>query len=189
MHSTGNRFVGKEAVTHYRVLRRFPQLTSLETALETGRKNQIRVHLAELGHPIVGDQAYGSRMNPMGRRSSLRSSASFAYPPRSSRRFGNPANLVLPTQASTAAISARDEEGGHGRPSKMQRTVGVHESALHPEYGRARLFLMLCHGRISRVYRPSPWISRRQSSKNCQSFAFWHCQARAGSWAPRRCGR
>jgi 23S rRNA pseudouridine1911/1915/1917 synthase len=67
MHSTGDRRAGKEAVTHYRVLRRFPQLTSLEITLETGRKNQIRVHLAELGHPIVGDQAYGSRMNPMGR--------------------------------------------------------------------------------------------------------------------------
>jgi RluA family pseudouridine synthase len=67
MHSTGDRSAGKEAVTRYRVLRRFPQLTSLEITLETGRKNQIRVHLAELGHPIVGDQAYGSKMNPMGR--------------------------------------------------------------------------------------------------------------------------
>lgn len=67
MHSTGDRSAGREAVTHYRVLRRFPQLTSLEITLETGRKNQIRVHLAELGHPIVGDRAYGSKMNPMGR--------------------------------------------------------------------------------------------------------------------------
>ena len=58
---------GKKAVTHYRVLRRFPRLTSLEVTLETGRKNQIRVHLAELGHPIVGDRAYGSQMNPLGR--------------------------------------------------------------------------------------------------------------------------
>ena len=58
---------GKRAVTHYHVLRRFPQLTSLEVTLETGRKNQIRVHLAESGHPIVGDRAYGSRQNPLGR--------------------------------------------------------------------------------------------------------------------------
>ena len=58
---------GKRAVTHYRVLRRFPQFTSLEVTLETGRKNQIRVHMAELGHPIVGDRAYGSRQNPLGR--------------------------------------------------------------------------------------------------------------------------
>jgi 23S rRNA pseudouridine1911/1915/1917 synthase len=67
MHSTTNQSAGKEAVTHYRVLRRHPQLTILEITLETGRKNQIRVHLAELGHPIVGDRAYGSKMNPMGR--------------------------------------------------------------------------------------------------------------------------
>jgi 23S rRNA pseudouridine1911/1915/1917 synthase len=58
---------GKKAITHYRVLRRFPQLTSLEVTLETGRKNQIRVHLSELGHPIVGDRAYGSQMDPLGR--------------------------------------------------------------------------------------------------------------------------
>jgi 23S rRNA pseudouridine1911/1915/1917 synthase len=67
MHSVADQSAGKEAVTHYRVLRHFPQLTSLEVTLETGRKNQIRVHLAEMGHPIVGDRAYGSKMNPLGR--------------------------------------------------------------------------------------------------------------------------
>jgi 23S rRNA pseudouridine1911/1915/1917 synthase len=67
MHSIQDGAEGKEAVTHYRVLRRFPQLTVLEVTLETGRKNQIRVHMAELGHPIVGDRAYGSRINPLGR--------------------------------------------------------------------------------------------------------------------------
>lgn len=67
MHSIEDGSAGKEAVTHYRILRRFPQLTALEITLETGRKNQIRVHLAEMGHPIVGDRAYGSKVNPMGR--------------------------------------------------------------------------------------------------------------------------
>ncbi len=67
MHSTEDESIGKRAVTHYRVLRRFPQLTALEVTLETGRKNQIRAHLAEMGHPIVGDRAYGSKTNPMGR--------------------------------------------------------------------------------------------------------------------------
>jgi 23S rRNA pseudouridine1911/1915/1917 synthase len=67
MHSVVDGSAGKKAVTHYRVLRRFPQVTSLEVTLETGRKNQIRAHLAELGHPIVGDQAYGSKLNPLGR--------------------------------------------------------------------------------------------------------------------------
>jgi 23S rRNA pseudouridine1911/1915/1917 synthase len=67
MHSTGDSRSGKEAITYFRILRRLPQLTALEITLETGRKNQIRVHLSELGHPIVGDRAYGSRLNPMGR--------------------------------------------------------------------------------------------------------------------------
>ncbi len=67
MHSTQDESEGKPAVTHYRVLRRFSQLTALEVTLETGRKNQIRVHLAEMGHPIVGDRAYGSTVNSMGR--------------------------------------------------------------------------------------------------------------------------
>jgi 23S rRNA pseudouridine1911/1915/1917 synthase len=67
MHSVEDDEGGKNAVTHFRVLRRFPQLTALEVTLETGRKNQIRVHMAESGHPIVGDRAYGSTINPLGR--------------------------------------------------------------------------------------------------------------------------
>jgi 23S rRNA pseudouridine1911/1915/1917 synthase len=67
MHSTNDARRGKSAVTHYRVLRRFPALTVLEVTLETGRKNQIRVHLSEMGHPIVGDRAYGSAQDLLGR--------------------------------------------------------------------------------------------------------------------------
>jgi len=67
MHSTGDTKRGKPAITHFRVLRRLPDLTVLEVTLETGRKNQIRVHLSEMGHPIVGDRAYGSTKNPLGR--------------------------------------------------------------------------------------------------------------------------
>jgi 23S rRNA pseudouridine1911/1915/1917 synthase len=67
MHSTPKPESGKRAVTHYRVLRRFSNLTALEVQLETGRKNQIRVHLSELGHPIIGDEAYGSTLDPISR--------------------------------------------------------------------------------------------------------------------------
>ena len=67
MRSTADAAQGKHAVTHYRVLRRFSGLTALEITLETGRKNQIRAHLSELGHPIAGDRAYGSTIDPLGR--------------------------------------------------------------------------------------------------------------------------
>ena len=67
VHSTKDNTQGKIAVTHYRVLRRFPNITTLEVALETGRKNQIRVHLSELGHPVVGDRTYGTEKDPLGR--------------------------------------------------------------------------------------------------------------------------
>src|SRR5262249_48192940 len=52
---------GKRAVTRFRVLERFQDVTFLECRLETGRTHQIRVHLAYLGHPVLGDQTYGKR--------------------------------------------------------------------------------------------------------------------------------
>lgn len=53
---------GKEAITHYRVEQRFAAHTLLRVKLETGRTHQIRVHMAHLRHPIVGDPVYGGRM-------------------------------------------------------------------------------------------------------------------------------
>ncbi len=55
---------GKEAVTHYRVLERFGNATYIECQLETGRTHQIRVHMASIGHPLLGDMTYGSSKNP-----------------------------------------------------------------------------------------------------------------------------
>ena len=52
---------GKPAITHYRVVERFRRHARLEVLLETGRTHQIRVHLAHIGHPIVGDSTYGKR--------------------------------------------------------------------------------------------------------------------------------
>jgi len=57
----------KHAVTHYRTIEKNAKYSMLEVTLETGRKNQIRAHLSEAGHPIVGDQFYGSTVNPLGR--------------------------------------------------------------------------------------------------------------------------
>ncbi|MGI6007999.1 MAG: RluA family pseudouridine synthase [Ruminococcus sp.] len=50
---------GKKAVTHYRVLKRFGNYTYIECRLETGRTHQIRVHMAHIGHPLLGDEVYG----------------------------------------------------------------------------------------------------------------------------------
>lgn len=58
---------GKQAVTHYKKIQGNADYTLLEVQLETGRKNQIRVHMEELGHPVAGDRKYGARTNPMKR--------------------------------------------------------------------------------------------------------------------------
>ncbi|MEI3519881.1 MAG: RluA family pseudouridine synthase [Anaerosacchariphilus sp.] len=55
---------GKRAVTHYRVLERFGNYTYIECRLETGRTHQIRVHMASLGHPLLGDEIYGRAKSP-----------------------------------------------------------------------------------------------------------------------------
>ena len=55
---------GKHAVTHYRVLERFANHTYIECQLETGRTHQIRVHMASLHHPLLGDTVYGFQKNP-----------------------------------------------------------------------------------------------------------------------------
>lgn len=56
----------KTAVTHYHVLERFHDFTYLRAKLETGRTHQIRVHMAYLKHPVLGDPLYGPRRNPFG---------------------------------------------------------------------------------------------------------------------------
>lgn len=55
---------GKPATTHYKVLQRFKNYTYMEFKLETGRTHQIRVHMASIGHPLLGDEVYGSKKCP-----------------------------------------------------------------------------------------------------------------------------
>lgn len=55
---------GKDAVTHYKVLKHFDKFTYIECRLETGRTHQIRVHMAYLGHPLLGDVVYGPKLCP-----------------------------------------------------------------------------------------------------------------------------
>lgn len=58
---------GKYAITHYKTLKRKPNYSLIDLKLDTGRKNQIRVHMQDLKHPIVGDMKYGSVQDPIKR--------------------------------------------------------------------------------------------------------------------------
>jgi len=79
VYSTENKSIGKLSTTYYKVLKETKDYSFLEIELVTGRKNQIRVHFAEMGHPIVGDVKYGEKDNM--RRMALHAlSLSFLHP-------------------------------------------------------------------------------------------------------------
>jgi 23S rRNA pseudouridine1911/1915/1917 synthase len=67
MVSTESDPQARLAITHYKTLESGGRYSMLEVTLETGRKNQIRAHLSEAGHPIIGDNLYGATTNPIGR--------------------------------------------------------------------------------------------------------------------------
>ncbi len=80
VYSTTNPAKGKFAQTAYKVLKETPQFSLLEITLLTGRKNQIRVHMADKGHPVAGDRKYG-KTDDGNRRLALHSkSISFKHP-------------------------------------------------------------------------------------------------------------
>lgn len=80
VYSTDEPGEGKLAVTHYNVLGRGNGLTLAEFSLDTGRKNQIRVHASDLGHPIVGDKKYGATKSPLHRLALHARTLRFAHP-------------------------------------------------------------------------------------------------------------
>ena len=80
VYSTKDKSIGKLSVTNYKVIKETRDFSLLEIDLVTGRKNQIRVHCAEKGHPVVGDTKYGKR-NDMHERMALHArSISFLHP-------------------------------------------------------------------------------------------------------------
>lgn len=80
VYSTDNENEGKLAVTRYRVVGRGRGLSLVEFTLDTGRKNQIRVHASEMGHPICGDSKYGATQKRMGRLCLHAKTLRFAHP-------------------------------------------------------------------------------------------------------------
>lgn len=67
VHSSKTDDGGQQAITHYRRIKSNENFSLVELNLETGRKNQIRVHMQSIGHPVAGDKKYGSTTNPLGR--------------------------------------------------------------------------------------------------------------------------
>lgn len=67
VHSSATDNGGQQAITHYKCIKANDKYSLLELELETGRKNQIRVHMQQIGHPIAGDKKYGAQTNPLGR--------------------------------------------------------------------------------------------------------------------------
>jgi len=77
---------GKFAVTHYHTLKTSDEYSLVELRLETGRKNQIRVHMSDIGHPVVGDDKYGDGSNPL-KRLGLHAYRLFLYHPITNERM------------------------------------------------------------------------------------------------------
>jgi 23S rRNA pseudouridine1911/1915/1917 synthase len=70
----------REAITHFKVLKRTHHTTLVELKLETGRRHQIRVHLSDMGHPIIGDKPYGATTDPARRLGLHSSELRFIHP-------------------------------------------------------------------------------------------------------------
>lgn len=80
VYVTDDPKAGKPALTRYETLDRGNGYTLLQVQLETGRKNQIRVHMKELGHPIAGDRKYGAKTSPIGRLALHARTLKFVHP-------------------------------------------------------------------------------------------------------------
>lgn len=80
MYSTNDTVNGQLAITQYRSIASNGRFSLVEVQLQTGRKNQIRVHMHDLGHPIIGDSKYGSKCNPIGRVALHAASLRFKHP-------------------------------------------------------------------------------------------------------------
>ena len=120
----------KPAVTHYRVVASGQERTLLQVRLETGRKNQIRIHMKELGHPLVGDARFNAKSNPIRRLGLHGAELGFTHPAnKQTVRFSSPAPSTFYTcvgadvpSTSKALDAARPSESGELTPSQREDT-------------------------------------------------------------------
>ena len=80
MYSSKKKGEGQFAITHYKVIKENDTYSMLDVNIDTGRKNQIRVHLGELGHHVIGDDKYGEPSNPLKRLGLHAYELSFVHP-------------------------------------------------------------------------------------------------------------
>ncbi len=105
VYSVANAQAGKKAITHYRKIGGNDRCSVLQINLETGRKHQIRVHMQDLGHPIVGDKKYGSNWNPIRRVALHAQVLAFTHP-----RTGLPCRFETRIPEKFLQISAQGKE-------------------------------------------------------------------------------
>jgi 23S rRNA pseudouridine1911/1915/1917 synthase len=110
---------GRPAVSHYRIERRFRAHTLVRVTLETGRTHQIRVHLAHIGFPVVGDPVYGGRRRLAKGSSPALAAELQAFP----RQALHAARLKL-----THPLTHREHEWRSPLPEDMQRLLGALEA-------------------------------------------------------------
>ena len=96
---------GKYAITHYHTLKTTPRYSLVELKLETGRKNQIRVHMQDIGHPVLGDRKYGDGNDPIGRLCLHAYRLDFYHP-----RTGEVMNFETPFPRDFMKLFASDKE-------------------------------------------------------------------------------
>lgn len=96
MYSSFTKDDGQFAKTHYRFMQGNKDFSLLEVELETGRKNQIRVHMQDLGHPVVGDKKYGAKTNAIRRLGLHAQTLSFIHPTNGElKTFTSPAPKIF----------------------------------------------------------------------------------------------
>ena len=104
VHSTNDESVGRLAVTHYRVIQTRGRYALLDVEIFTGKKNQIRVHMSEMGCPIAGDMKYGAETNPVRRLMLHNYRLSFIHPV-----TGELMRFTLPTPAVFRKLTKPDK--------------------------------------------------------------------------------